>query len=340
MLMKILITGGAGFMGSNAIRYVLDAYPEASVLNVDKLTYAGNLDNLKDVQERFGDRYEFLRGDISDREFMEKAVRAFTPELLINFAAETHVDRSILEPENFVKTDVLGTYMLLELVKRFGIKTYIHISTDEVYGSIEKGLFTEESPFRPNSPYAASKAGGDLLCRAYSVTYKIPVIVLHSCNFFGPFQYPEKFIPLFITNLLEGKKVPLYGKGLQKREWIYTKDFCLALDIIMKKGVPGEVYNIGTGIEKANREVASILLGALGKSEDAMVSVKDRPGHDFRYALNWSKIEKLGFFPHYTFEEGIKETVQWYKEHSWWWEKIKQSAQFQEYYKKQYGNFM
>jgi len=323
-------------MGSHFIRYLLERYTEAVVLNLDKLTYAASLLRLKDVEKRFKDRYAFVKGDIYDAQLVAKVFRQFTPDAVVDFAAATHVDRSILEPGEFVKTDVFGTYTLLEGARKFGVKRFIKLSTDEVFGSIEKDRFTEESPFQPNSPYAASKAGGDLLCRAYFKTYGVPVIVTHFCNFFGPWQHPEKFIPLFITNLLENKKVPLYGSGRNQREWIYTEDVCLALDVLLRKGEPGEVYNVGTGGEKENWEVAIQIVKALGKDESSIVKVTDRPGHDLRYALSWSKIQALGFTPQITFERGIKETIEWYKQNRWWWEKIKQSEEFREYYEKQY----
>ena len=329
--MKILITGGAGFMGSNAVKYFLRNYPDVQIVNLDKLTYAGNLENLKDVENN--PRYNFIKGDIADEKIVDEAAKDV--DVIINYAAETHVDRSILGPKAFITTDVLGTYALLEAAKKYNIKKYIQISTDEVFGSINDGKFTEESPFEPNSPYAASKAGGDHLCRAYFKTYNIPVIVTHSCNFFGPYQYPEKLIPLFITNLLEGKKVPVYGDGQQVREWIFAKDHCRAIDTILQKGVIGEVYNIGAGSEVSNIEITKILLKELGKDESFINYVKDRPGHDRRYAIDSSKLRALGWQPKTNFENGIKQTVSWYKDNEQWWKRIK-SGEYLEYYKKQY----
>ncbi|MBI3335445.1 MAG: dTDP-glucose 4,6-dehydratase [Candidatus Portnoybacteria bacterium] len=334
--MNILVTGGAGFMGSHFIRYLLEHYHDVALLNLDKLTYAASLERLKDVAKWFKDRYVFLKGDIADTPLVGKIFKEFTPDIVVDFAAESHVDRSILEPGEFVKTDVLGTYTLLEAARKFGIKRYIKVSTDEVFGTIAKGTFTEESPFQPNSPYSASKAGGDLLCRAYARTYALPVIVTHFCNFIGPWQYPEKFIPLFITNLLENKKVPLYGKGRNQREWIWVGDVSLALDLLMQRGAPGEVYNIGTGEEKENWEIATQIVQYLDKDQSSIVNVKDRPGHDFRYALDFSKIKALGFSPQYSFSRALKETIEWYKQNRWWWEKIKQSEEFGEYYRRQY----
>lgn len=318
--MKILITGGAGFMGSNFIKYIMARRPDWRLVNLDKLTYAGNLDNLRTVENN--PRYEFIKGDIANAADVEKAIGEGVDKI-INFAAETHVDRSISDPEAFIRTDVFGTYNLLEAVKKYKVAQYIQISTDEVFGSIESGAFDEASPFQPNSPYAASKAGGDHLCRAYFKTYGLPVIVTHSCNFYGPNQYPEKLIPLFITNLLEGEKVPVYGAGDQTREWIFTEDYCRALELIMEKGEAGEVYNIGTGYEKKNMEVARLILRELVRGEEMIEYVQDRPGHDFRYAINSQKLRKLGWSSSLSFEDGLRRTIEWYKDNEKWWKKIK-----------------
>lgn len=330
--MKILVTGGMGFMGSNFVRYMLKKYPRVQIINLDKLTYAGNPDNLKDIKTK---RYKFIKGDIGDEKLINRLAKQI--DVIINYAAETHVDRSILEPDAFIKTDILGTYNLLEAARQNkNIKRYLQISTDEVYGAIEKGTSDENYPFSPNSPYSASKAGADHLVRAYAVTYGLPLIMTHSCNFYGPYQYPEKLIPLFITNLLEEKKVPVYGQGDQVREWIFTEDHCLAIDIILKKGKFGEAYNIGTGERKKNIEVTKILLKELGLSEEMIEYVKDRPGHDLRYALNSAKIKRdLGFKPKYKFKDGIKATIKWYQDNQAWWKKIK-SGEFKKYYQKQY----
>lgn len=332
--MRLLITGGAGFMGSNFIHYILKTYPQYSVVNLDKLTYSGNLDNLKDIEN--DPRYSFIKGDITDSQTVENVSK--NCDAIINYAAETHVDRSIMDPSAFVKTDVLGTYTLLETVKKNNIKKFLQISTDEVFGSIDNGVFTEESPFLPNSPYAASKAGGDLLCRSYYVTYKSPIIVTHSCNFFGPYHYPEKFIPVAIVNILQRKKIPVYGDGLNVREWIYTEDHCRAIDTILHKGKLGEVYNISTKEEWKNIDVVKLILKHMGKKESIIEYVKDRPGHDRRYALDNAKlINDLGWQPMYSFEEGIKKTIDWFIKNEWWWEKIIQSTDYKDYYKKQYG---
>lgn len=320
-------------MGSNFIRYVLKNHPAWQVANLDKLTYAGNLENLKEAESN--SNYKFIKGDITNTADVEMAIGDGVDKI-INYAAETHVDRSILEPDAFIKTDVLGTCTLLEAVRKHNVAQYIQISTDEVYGSIEDGEFFENSPFEPNSPYAASKAGADHLCRAYFKTYNLPVIVTHSCNFYGPNQYPEKLIPLFITNLLEGKKVPLYGAGNQEREWIFTEDHCRAIDLLMEKGEPGEVYNIGTGYRQKNIEITRLILKELGFDESQIEYVKDRPGHDFRYALNSDKLRALDWIPSRSFDEGLRRTISWYRENQNWWRRIK-SGEFLEYYKKQYG---
>ena len=329
--MKILVTGGMGFMGSNFIRYMLKVYPRVQIINLDKLTYAGNPDNLKDIKTK---RYSFIKGDICDQKLVMKIAKK--TDIIVNYAAETHVDRSIMDPDAFIKTDILGTYNLLEAVRQINIKRYIQIGTDEVYGSIDKGLFKESSPFTPNSPYSASKAGADHLVRAYFITYGLPVIRTNSCNFYGPYQYPEKIIPLFITNLLENKKVPVYGKGDQVREWIFTEDHCRAIDLVLKKGKFGEAYNIGTGERKKNIDLTRILLKFLNLNDNFIEYVIDRAGHDIRYALNSTKIKnELGFKPKYKFKDGIKITIDWYKNNQQWWEKIK-NGNFKEYYQKQY----
>jgi dTDP-glucose 4,6-dehydratase len=332
----ILITGGAGFMGSNFIRYILSKYPRYYAVNLDKLTYAGNLDNLKDVLTSSKSRYKFIKGDIANQKLVESIFKKEGIEVVINFAAESHVDRSILGPRQFVKTDVLGTLTLLEAARHSSIKKFVQVSTDEVYGEVKRGASDENYPFHPRSPYSASKAGGDHLVLAYYYTYQLPVIRIHSCNFYGPYQYPEKFIPLFITNFLEGKKAPLYGEGQQVREWIFVHDFCQALDLVLHKGQIGEVYNIGTGYRKKNIDVAQAIANLLRVSDNRIVRVKDRPGHDFRYAIDASKIKKLGFKSEFSFLEGLRQTVKWYQENEKWWKKIKKSFAFQRYYERQY----
>lgn len=310
--MNLLITGGAGFMGSHFVKYLLPHYPDYRVVVFDKLTYAGNLNNLKEVEAN--EHYAFVKGDIGDADALDRALEEHQIEAIVNYAAETHVDRSILAPRAFLETDVLGTYTLLETVRRHQVKRLIQISTDEVYGDIGEGAASESAPFRPSSPYAAAKAGGDHLCHAYYRTYQTPVIVTHSCNFYGSNQYPEKLIPLFITNLLAGKKVPLYGDGRQAREWIFTADHCRAIDLILHQGRLGESYNIGTGQRKKNIETARLILDLMGKDESDIEYVQDRPGHDGRYAINCDKLKReLGWEPEVPFVEGLKQTVSWYR---------------------------
>ncbi len=321
-------------MGSHFIKYILAKYPDYMVVNFDKLTYAGNLENLHEVESN--PRYKFVQGDICDRGALEKIVQEFGTNAIINYAAETHVDRSIMDPDAFLRTDVLGTFNLLEVTKKFNLQKMVQVSTDEVYGSIERGSFTEESPFAPNSPYAAAKSGGDHLCRSYFVTYQTPVVVSHSCNFYGTHQYPEKIIPLFITNLLEGKKVPLYGDGKNVREWIHTSDHCRAIDLLLHKAQAGEVYNIGTGHEIENVELTKMILAEMGFGKEMIEPVKDRPGHDRRYAINFKKIKKdLGWKPEKDFKDGLKETISWYRQNESWWKKLK-SGEYLDYYRRQY----
>ena len=309
--MKILITGGAGFIGCNFVRYLLKKYPDEEIVVLDKLTYAGRLENLQDVM----DKITFIRGDICNREDIEKTEDC---NIIFNFAAETHVDRSIIDAGIFVKTDVLGTYNLLEYARRHDVKKYIQISTDEVYGSIEKGSFKEEDILDPSSPYSASKAGADLLVKAYFKTHGLPVLITRSSNNFGPYQYPEKLIPVLILNALHDKPLPIYGEGKNIRDWIYVLDNCEAIDFVFQKGKVGEVYNIGAGNERANIEIANLILKELNKPKSLIRFVKDRPGHDFRYSLNCEKIKKLGWIPRYNFEDALKETIEWYRDNEWW----------------------
>lgn len=331
----LFITGGAGFMGSNFIKYILKNYPDYRIINFDKLTYAGNLENLDEIAGH--PAYSFFKGDIADPESLLPALGKGV-DAIVNYAAETHVDRSILEPEAFIRTDVFGTYQLLEAVRKGLAGRLVQISTDEVFGMVKDmdTEFSEESKFDPSSPYSASKAGGDHLCAAYYRTYKTPVLVTHSCNFYGPNQYPEKLIPLFVTNLLEDKKIPLYGQGDQFREWIFTQDHCRAVDAILHQGKIGEVYNIGTRQRISNLELTQKLLHILDKSSDYIENVPDRPGHDFGYAVNPDKImRELGWQPQVSFEEGLSRTVDWYRENRPWWQKIKSGA-YRDYYQAQY----
>lgn len=321
-------------MGSHFIKYILAKYQDYRVVNFDKLTYAGNLENLREVEKN--PHYKFIQGDICDRVAVSKAVQENNIDAIVNYAAETHVDRSIMDPDAFLRTDILGAFNLLEAIKNFNLTKMVQISTDEVYGSIDQGSFTEESPFAPNSPYAAAKAGGDHLCRAYFVTYQTPVVVSHSCNFYGVNQYPEKIIPLFITNLLEGKKVPLYGDGKNVREWIHTSDHCRAIDILLHEAKPGEVYNIGSGKEMQNIELTKLILAEMGFGEEVIEPIKDRPGHDRRYSIDFSKMSKdFGWQPEKSFADGLKETINWYRNNEGWWKPLK-SGEHLSYFKKQY----
>jgi dTDP-glucose 4,6-dehydratase len=315
---KLLITGGAGFIGSNFIRYILKKYRSYRVTNLDRLTYCGNLENLKDAARN--KNYRFVRGDIADRKLVNKLVKEC--DAVINFAAQTHVDRSIKDPEDFVKTNVFGTYTLLEAARACQAGRFIQISTDEVYGSIDEGAFKEDDPLRPNSPYSATKAGADMLARSYFITYKLPVIITRSSNNFGPYQYPEKVIPLFITNALEDKKVPLYADGMNMRDWLFVVDNCEAIDTVMRKGRAGEIYNIGAGREITNMELTRTVLRLLGKGEDLIKYVKDRPGHDKRYALDISKIKRLGWRPRHDFISALEGTIGWYRDNRAWWKRL------------------
>ena len=317
--MKLLVTGGAGFIGSNFIRYILNKYKDFSIVNLDKLTYAGNLKNLTDVASN--KNYSFIKGDICNKSIVEKAMKGC--DVVINFAAETHVDRAILDAGSFVKTDVYGTYILLQAAKKYKIKKFIQISSDEVYGSIERGSFSESSPLNPRNPYSASKAGADKLALSFFTTYNLPVLVTRSSNNFGPYQHPEKLIPLFITNLLEGKNVPLYGDGKNIRDWIYVLDNCEAIDFVMHKGKNGEVYNIAGNNEKQNIDVAKLILKNLNKDKSYIEYVTDRLGHDRRYSIDCKKIKKLGWKSKYKFNASLASTIKWYKGNTSWWKEIK-----------------
>ncbi len=316
---RLLVTGGAGFIGSNFIRYILDKYDDYRIMNLDKLTYCGNKDNLKDIERN--KNYEFVKGDIADAKLADSLVKGC--DAILNFAAETHVDRSIVDASSFVTTNVFGAYTLLEAAKRHSVKLFVQISTDEVYGSISEGSFKENDPLRPNSPYSATKASADLLARSYFVTYRLPVVITRSSNNFGPYQYPEKIMPLFITNALEGKRLPVYADGMNVRDWLYVMDNCEAIDAVMHKGVPGEVYNIGGGHEITNLKLTHAILGIMGKDKRLIEFVKDRPGHDKRYALDIAKIRSLGWAPAHDFKKALAETVKWYEENISWWERLK-----------------
>ena len=331
--LTLLVTGGAGFIGSNFIHYMLWHYPRCKIINLDKLTYAGNLDNLKDVE---GDsRYEFIQGDIRDRELVLKIFKRV--QGIVHMAAETHVDRSILDAGEFVLTDVFGTFILLEALKNSDIEFFVHVSTDEVYGSKDEGCFKEDDPLCPSSPYAASKAGADRLAYAYWVTYGLPIIILRPSNNYGPYQYPEKFIPLFVTNALEGKNLPLYGKGTNVRDWLFVEDNCRAIDLVMRRGKVGEAYNVGANNEVQNITVAEEIVELLGKPKSLIKFVPDRLGHDRRYALDCRKIHDLGWKPEENFDDALVLTVRWYEENTDWWQKIKEkSKDFKAFYKEYY----
>ncbi len=331
--MRFLVTGGAGFIGSNFIRHVLRSHPDDHVVNLDKLTYAGNLANLADVADDA--RYRFVQGDVCDGKLVREVAQGV--DAVVNFAAESHVDRSLVEPDAFLRTDVFGVFTLLEAVRELKIGRLLHISTDEVYGSVERGSSRETDPLRPSNPYSASKAGGDLLALAYWHTHRVPVVITRSSNNFGPYQYPEKVVPLFITNALEDRPLPLYGDGRNVRDWLYVLDNCQGIDLVLRKGSDGQVYNIGGGHEVENVVLTRQILRLTGKPETLIQPVKDRPGHDRRYSLDSTKLRQLGWVPRHRFDAALAETVAWYREHEAWWRPIK-SGEFRKYYEQHYGN--
>jgi len=333
--MRILVAGGAGFIGSNFIRYILGAHGDWSVVNVDKLTYAGNLANLEDMAGE--PRYRFHRADICDAAGIARIFAEEKPEAVVNFAAETHVDRSIDDPALFLRTNILGTQVLLDAARKAKVARYLQISTDEVYGSLgATGHFTEESPLKPNSPYAASKTSADLLVRAYGKTFGLPALVTRCSNNYGPYQFPEKLIPFFVTLLHEGKPVPVYGDGMNVRDWIHVDDHSRAVDAVLRRGRPGEIYNVGGGNERTNIEITKLLIAAMGKDERSMKFVPDRPGHDRRYAIDDAKIRaELGVVPRVPFEEGLRGTVRWYIDNEPWWRAV-QSGEYQSFYDRWY----
>ena len=335
-MQRILVTGGCGFIGSNFIRDELSRYADLSVINLDSLTYAGNLENLADLKD--DDRYTFHRGDICDREFVDELLKSEPVDAVVNFAAESHVDRSILDSGPFVQTNIVGTQVLLDACRSANVKRFVQISTDEVYGSLgPKGAFTEETPLAPNSPYSASKTAADLLVRSYCRTFGFPAVITRCSNNYGPYQFPEKVIPLFVTNLLEGQTVPLYGDGMNIRDWIHVYDHCDALMAVLERGEPGRVYNIGGDHELTNLELTHRIIAELGKDESVIERVKDRLGHDRRYAIDGTRIrEELGWSPRIDFASGLTETVQWYRQNESWWRAIK-TGEYLEYYKLQYG---
>lgn len=335
--MKVLVTGGAGFIGSNFVRYMVKKYPEYNIVNLDSLTYAGNLENLKDIEEL--SNYKFVKGDIADRQFINQLFEEEKFDYVLNFAAESHVDRSITNPDIFIQTNIQGTQVLLDAAKNAEVKKYLQVSTDEVYGTLgETGYFTEETPLASNSPYSSSKAGADLLVRAYHETFGLPVNITRCSNNYGPFHFPEKLIPLMIINALNDKQLPVYGDGLNVRDWLHVEDHCQAIDLVLHKGKNGEVYNVGGNNERTNIEIVKTILKALDKPESLIKYVTDRPGHDRRYAIDATKLrEELGWSPKYNFDTGIEQTIKWYLENQDWWKNII-SGEYQEYFKNQYAN--
>ena len=331
--MKLLVTGGSGFIGSNFVRHVLATHPDDRVVNLDKLTYAGNPANLADIER--DPRYAFVQGDVGDAKVVREVIRGV--DAVVSFAAESHVDRSLVEPDAFLRTDVFGVFTLLEAVKELKIPRLLHIGTDEVYGSVARGSSREIDPLRPSNPYSASKAGGDLLALAYWQTHRLPVLITRSSNNFGPYQYPEKVIPLFVTNALDDQPLPLYGDGKNVRDWLYVLDNCAAIDLVLRKGGEGEVYNIGGGHEVENVVLTRQILQLTGKPESLIKPVKDRPGHDRRYSLDSKKVRQLGWTPRHRFPDALATTVAWYREHETWWRPLK-SGEFRAYYEKQYGH--
>lgn len=332
---KILVTGGAGFIGSNFLKYMVNKYPNYDFINLDALTYCGNLENLSDIEDY--NNYTFVKGDIRDASLVDKLVSDV--DYIVHFAAESHVDRSIEDPGIFIKSNILGTQILLDAAKKYDIKKYLQVSTDEVYGSLgPEGYFTEETPLQANSPYSASKAGADLMVRAYHNTFNLPINITRCSNNYGPYQFPEKLIPLMISNALEDKELPIYGDGKNIRDWLHVYDHCTAIDLVLHKGKSGEVYNIGGHNEKSNIEIVKLILKELNKPESLIKFVSDRLGHDRRYAIDSSKIRKdLGWKPKYNFETGIVETINWYLDNQDWIKKVK-SGEYQKYYERMYSN--
>ncbi len=337
MKLNLLVTGGAGFIGSNFVHYILSQYPGYKVVNFDLLTYAGNLENLQDLESN--PNYTFVHGDITNRLLLEDLVKNHDVNVVVNFAAESHVDRSITNPDVFIKSNVLGTQVLLEVSKDNMVDKYVQISTDEVYGSLgETGYFTEDTPINPNSPYSASKASADLLVQSYHRTFGMNINITRCSNNYGPYHFPEKLIPLTISNALEGKEIPVYGNGKNIRDWLHVRDHCSAIDLVLHSGRVGEIYNVGGHNERTNNEIVQLIVDKLGASEDLIKYVQDRPGHDQRYAIDATKLtSELGWEPRYTFDTGIEETIRWYIDNQQWWKNIK-SGDYQRYYLNQYGD--
>jgi dTDP-glucose 4,6-dehydratase len=327
------VTGGAGFIGANFIHYVIETCDDCTIVNLDKLTYAGNPDNLRDVERN--ERYRFVQGDIADASIVGPLMAEV--DAVVNFAAETHVDRSILEPGSFIQTDVVGIHVILEEARKRGVKKVVLVSTDEVYGSIDEGSFLEDDKLDPSSPYSASKAGGELLALAYYKTYGLPVCITRGSNTYGPYQYPEKMIPLFITNALDDIPLPLYGDGMNVRDWLHAIDHCSGIELVLREGVPGQIYNIGGGNERPNIEITHMILDMVAKPRSLIKPVADRLAHDRRYSIDCTKMNNMGWRPTQPFESGLRRTVDWYVENQWWWRKLK-SGEYLEYYRKQYAS--
>jgi len=334
---RLMITGGAGFIGSNFVRYMLEKYPDTFILVYDKLTYAGRMENLEDVAEAFAGRYTFVHGDICNMAVVDDAVQTYAIDTIVNFAAETHVDRSLMEPGSFIQTDVYGTFVLLEAAKKFGLERYHQISTDEVYGQVLTGRSTEKDQLEPRSPYSASKTGGDLMVLAYWESWKLPVTITRGSNNVGPYQYPEKVVPLFATNAIDNQPLPVYGDGLQMRDYQYVLDHCEGIDMVLHRGALGQIYNVGTGEEMTNIEMTKLVLATLGKPESLIKHVEDRAGHDRRYALDVSKLRALGWESRHNCAQAVEKTVRWYAENEHWWRPIKSGALYKDYYAQQYG---
>ena len=332
---NLLIAGGAGFIGSNFVHYILEKYPQYRVVVYDKLTYAGNLDNLKGLET--DPRYAFVRGDICDAAQVEETMRRHAIDAVVNFAAETHVDRSLMTPGSFIQTDVFGTYVLLEAAKNCGVERYHQVSTDEVYGQVLEGSSLETDCLEARSPYAASKAGGDLMVNAYFISFGVPVTITRGANNIGPYQYPEKVVPVFVTNAIDNLPLPVYGDGRQMRDYQHVLDHCEGIDVVLHKGKPGETYNVGTEVETYNIDMARMILNLLGKPESLIQHVTDRAGHDRRYSLNCQKLKTLGWRSSHTFEQALEDTVRWYVDNEWWWRKIKSGGHYREYYQSNYG---
>lgn len=331
---NILVTGGAGFIGSAFVRYMVKQYPHYNIITYDKLTYAGNLNNLTPVSDE--PNYRFERGDIADRETVKRVLEAHDVDTVVNFAAESHVDRSILSPDAFIHTDVVGTYIILDEGHKHGLERFLQVSTDEVYGDIDDGYSVENDPFEPNSPYAASKAGGELMVRAYHVTHGLNTVITRGSNTYGPYQYPEKLIPFFTTEAIDDRPLPVYGDGKQVRDWLYVDDHAMGIDVALHKGIAGEAYNIAGENNQHNIDITHQILDLLGKPQTLIKHVPDREGHDRRYAMNCDKLRALGWTQKTAFEQGLAQTVRWYQDNAWWWREIK-NGEYMDYYKQQYA---